>query len=268
MLQERLQELSDGVVDGDSIQGHISFFADLYGCDDELSDGKFRHDYSQISVSLYEGPPPSNLDEVNAASRRAQMISSNIDQIYTAAENGQTDRRVLESLFKLKSHISLEMQHLTTISSVFSGMDTLQEQLESSKKELRSARKTLESDMDETKKQMQAMRRDYIAILGIFAAVVLVVNSSIGFTGSAISATAVHDSFANILLVILVVGFIAINLVIGLLGFIWKLVREESAKKPCSIIIFTLVVNVIILIFIFLLVSNNLWLISSNPTVG
>ena len=51
------------------------------------------------------------------------------------------------------------------------------------------------------------MQKETIAILGIFAAIVLAFNGAVGFSASSIEAVAMQPSMRNITFIVLLVGF-------------------------------------------------------------
>lgn len=76
------------------------------------------------------------------------------------------------------------------------------------------------------------MQRDYIAILGVFAAIVLVFNSAIGFSSSTVEVAGAKYSFSSLLLVVLLVGFVLTNVVALLLSFVWRMTRKGESPIP------------------------------------
>ena len=100
------------------------------------------------------------------------------------------------------------------------------------------------------------MQRDYIAILGVFAAVVLAFNSGIGFSSSAITAAGLQPSFANLSFVVLLVGFVLANSMAILLGFVWKLVRTgDGSKIPRAALWLLIVLDILMLLGLVILGS-------------
>ena len=95
------------------------------------------------------------------------------------------------------------------------------------------------------------MQRDYITILGIFAAVVLAFNGGIGFASSALTAQVVQASFPHTVMVVLLVGFVLVNAMAVLLGFVWKLVRGgDGGKVPKSALALLTILDVVMLLAI------------------
>lgn len=81
-------------------------------------------------------------------------------------------------------------------------------------------RAELEREFDE---RLDKTRMEYIAILGVFAAVVLAFNGGVGFSTSAMGALGIDGGIRAIVLLAALVGFVLINTVCILLVFIWKM---------------------------------------------
>ena len=107
----------------------------------------------------------------------------------------------------------------------------------------------IEKAEEKTRNLQTKMQRDYIAILGVFAAVVLAFNSGIGFSSSAITAAGLQPSFANLSFVVLLVGFVLANSMAILLGFVWKLVRTgDGSKIPRAALWLLIVLDILMLL--------------------
>lgn len=86
----------------------------------------------------------------------------------------------------------------------------------SAKKERAEAERDFDERLDKT-------RMEYIAILGVFAAVVLAFNGGVGFATSAMAAVGIDSGMRALVFLTALVGFVLINTVCILLVFIWKM---------------------------------------------
>lgn len=107
---------------------------------------------------------------------------------------------------------------------------------------------------------MTNQQKDYIAILGIFAGVVIAFISEIAFSTSVLNNIS-NVSVYRIIIVALVIGFVAVNVLFGLFYYIDRLVNKEPKKAPLVIsnIIF-------ILLMLFTVVSWHCGLVEKRNT--
>lgn len=123
-----------------------------------------------------------------------------------------------------------------------------------------SVEKTMNS-IDSVYKELDKSKRDYIAILGIFAAVVLVFNGAVSFSTSAIGSTVGHHPF-SVGFVILLVGFVLFNSIVALFTFLRMMVRESAPWKKWHAYAF-LAVDAILLMALaamFFVIKDAYWL--------
>ncbi len=120
--------------------------------------------------------------------------------------------------------------------------------------------KGLTNDVENTKNQIRNQQRDYIAILGIFAGVVIAFISEIAFSTSVLNNIS-NVSVYRIIIVALVIGLVAVNVLFGLFYYIDRLVNKEPRKTPLVIsnIIF-------ILLMLFTMISWYCGLVEKRNT--
>ncbi len=120
----------------------------------------------------------------------------------------------------------------------------LNEEINSFRNELRDS----QAQLDETRNTMENAQKEYIAILGIFAAVVLAFTGGITFSTSVLQN--MHQaSIYRVLSVVVLLGFVLVNTLFILFKFIQRLTRA-GAENSISIkfpIIFNAVVVLLLL---------------------
>ncbi len=230
----------------------------------------FRHMYSNVSrimmmqnVSIGRGNP--------YYSDRAQIIADNFDMVFNGVLRDGNET-LIEVVSKLFDHVNLELVRINYNADANQRQDhrlrTTRQQLLSQEEEfekklneqVEEANSTLgnriEKAEEKTRNLQTKMQRDYIAILGVFAAVVLAFNSGIGFSSSAITAAGLQPSFANLSFVVLLVGFVLANSMAILLGFVWKLVRTgDGSKIPRAALWLLIVLDILMLLGLVILGS-------------
>ena len=88
------------------------------------------------------------------------------------------------------------------------------------------------------------MQKDYVAILGIFAAVLMVFFSGIGFSAS-VFANIDRASIYRVGLGIILLGTVLFNIICFLLNFISEMVNKDSISK-CLIVVGNIVFVVLL----------------------
>lgn len=104
--------------------------------------------------------------------------------------------------------------------------------------------------LDEVRKETEGIEKEYIAILGIFAAIVLT------FVGAFTFSTSVLQNIANVniyraIIVILLIGLVVLNLLYGLCYYIDRIVRNKN-HTAIPLVVINLIISIFIVITIIL----------------
>ena len=222
------------------------------------SDGEsFRHFYSDIFsvlTMIKQGDKPGSVD----------VLGQNLSEIRKGYRPINTDSTgnlidISDKINKLYDHVSLDIARMGYSDaadwklSQESNLANIRSQISEitvSQEKLRQEAQTIGNTQKEQKESLDNAQREYIAILGIFAAVVLAFTGGIAFSTSVLQNLHV-SSIYRIILVSLVIGLVLINLLYGLFYYIDRLVNKSSEAKIAPLKI----VNVV---FILLLISTIL----------
>lgn len=236
----------------------------MYKCLEALYDAqkkeeRFRHFYSDIFSVLTQIQLNPKLGDMEILGQNLDIIRKGY-QPQNQAEDGRTID-ISDSINKLYDHVNLELARIRysdsgdrkiseeeAIKEVRTQMNALQSEMG----EMQSKMGEMQSKMEETEKKISDQQREYIAILGIFAAVVL------AFTGGMVYSTSVLENISNvsiyrIVLVSLVIGFVLLNILFALFYYIDKLVNKRKNVKPM------IVTNIIIIVFMLVTIVAWLW---------
>jgi hypothetical protein len=197
----------------------VEFFKALYS--PKSPDERFRHKYASIfkilednSVSQAGNQPPGVV-----ADGVVDYLSSVKDAIPDDAEG----KAAKQGLFKLIDHINLESQRMTSsynrsdslgnsVTAIAERAETINEQIGS----LEQKQEELKKKQEELASNAQNAQRDNVAILGIFAAIVIAFATGTGFAVSSMQvALRARDLFA--------LGFI-----VSLVGLVLLVVRGRG----------------------------------------
>ena len=112
-------------------------------------------------------------------------------------------------------------------------------------------RERIEVDREFTER-LEKTRMEYIAVLGVFAAVVLAFNGGVGFSTSTLSALGIDSGIRALVFQTALVGFILINTICILLVFIWKmsfsLRKIELGRWPRNCLVATEAILILIML--------------------
>ncbi|MBS6869704.1 MAG: MnhB domain-containing protein [Collinsella sp.] len=220
-LRDMLESLAStddaAVLSQEDIRRASSFFAKLYGGSEP-----YRHRYADICDLVFNALGQSSGDLDEGVPYSVNCLAENIRIIHEyLTKHGLCDQA--KSVLKLADHIDLEktrLSHDIEQQQAMRAFKTAIAEVEAERDEADQKRAELEREFDE---RLDKTRMEYIAILGVFAAVVLAFNGGVGFSTSAMGALGIDGGIRAIVLLAALVGFVLINTVCILLVFIWKM---------------------------------------------
>lgn len=200
---------------------------DIYYAD--TPDEEFRHFYSDIFSTLSE-------IEQNSDPGELETLGVNINYIW---QNYVAIKHDISSYIKkLYDHISLDIARINYVNAQYHNIISdsediteIKEQTEDLKAFFEDIQKTQEQyakKQKETDKRMERQQREYVAILGIFAAVV------VAFVGGLVFSTSVFEGLGSanvykLVIVAAVVGLVLMNILFALFRYISSIVKGEPA---------------------------------------
>lgn len=245
-LEKLLLELSFSLINESEIEVVAARFKELY------SDG-FRHNYSRFFPLVVEIFKEENSYNQDILSDNLEHIRLIVEKDYFEAEDKDNCQFVglYKPLMKLADHINLEIgrysqNHIyeNKIIDLEKRSKTVQDQLDKSKDAL-----------EKTNEKLQSAQKEYIAILGIFSAVVLAFTAGIAFSTSVLE-NFHKASIYRTLFICLIIAFGLINVLYMLFRFIERIVHGKSDKcffKDHLSILITNIVLVGLMVAVFFL---------------
>lgn len=218
-ILEELSSLDRGeYLSGPDIDEVVGFFESLYG-----SNPKYRHSYADICDVIFGfAESEDELDE--GVPYQVNNLANNVNLVYSRMVPGTTQA---ESVQKLCDHIELErtrLRHFVDQRDRIREYDRKREELEERSAELgRAAERDRRVLEEEFAKRVDAMRMEFIAILGVFAAIVLAFNGAVEFSSSSVSALGTGSGMRALVFIVALVGFVLINAISILMVFLWKM---------------------------------------------
>lgn len=223
-LEKLLYSLASSAMDEAAICDAAEKLKDLY------TEG-FRHTYSRFFPLVVEIFKEDNEYSQDFLSENLEQMRSIVEKDYFDTEDKDKCRFVglYKPLTKLADHISLEIGRYSQslinedrIKDLEKRNLALQEQLSKSK-----------DDLDKMNKDMQNTQKEYVAILGIFAAVVLTFTGGIAFTTSVFENIA-SVSIYRITFISVVIGIVLTNILLVLFYHVDRIIHGSSRQiiKP------------------------------------
>ncbi len=248
---------------------YYKLLEDIYAPD---SDGnKFKHYYSDIFSVLTE------IHQNSAQNGNINVLGQNVENLKRnyRAKTPDTNGNLIDvsdQIRKLYDHLSLDIARInysdkgddnlsqeTKLHSIESKITELSRAVQSTKSQsdeinekldiTQKAVQSTKSQSDEVNEKLDNAQKEYIAILGIFSAVVLAFTAGIAFSSSVLQ-NMHSSSIYRILIVSLTVGLVTVNIIYLLFDFIVTMTRSRHTKeKPKK---WTwLIINGIILLLMF-----------------
>lgn len=226
-------------------------FEELYGWDGQ---DEFRHFYSDIFqlVSGFHEDPEQGDNEV---------LVSNLLNILENYQSEPNRPNVSFKLRKLYDHVSLDLarlnynqrivdqtnRHDVDLGQIHGMVNTIKQEYGKVRKEV-SKFKEYTKEVEDTKRKIDDTKKEYIAILGIFSAVVLTFMGGIAFSTSVLEN--LHQSSAyRIILAICLIGLVLCNVLYLLFFCIQNLIGKQLSGWQKGTLIWC---NAILLVILFI----------------
>ena len=208
----------------------------------------FRHNYSQFFPLILEIFKEDN--EYNQ-----DYLSDNLERIRAIVEKDffETDDKdrckyvgLYKPLTKLADHINLEIGRRSQSLIDENRVKDLEKRNEFLQTQLETANLQL-SDM---KEQLQKSQKEYVTILGIFAAVVLTFTGGIAFSTSVLNNISAASIY-RIISTVLVIGLVLIDTLFFLFSYVDRIVNKPAKRYICPLIMSNIIIGVFLGIIFF-----------------
>lgn len=256
ILQDLAQSQTE-LKDQTKLEEFINRLEELYICPEDENPEKysvFRHYYSDIFIVLseivnakVEGGSDENLSaDIDVLGQNLQIIL--MQYFHVTQLDGKKSGDMYDALRKLYDHASLDIARI----HYSDGGDYRLSEAENIQKisdtvgKLTKKVEEQEKAVEASKRKLQASEKEYIAILGIFSAVVLVFIADIAFSTSVLE-NLHHGSVYRITLVVLLIGLVVVNSMYALFMCIYKLTSIRNRIAVHSLIVSNTVLVILII---------------------
>ena len=207
---------------------------------------RFRHYYSDIFFILTEVDNNPELGHINHLSDNLQILKNGYQPKNYNDKNELVD--ISDSIKKLYDHVNLDVARIEFSKKLLSSnsgeeLERKLSALDNKTKELQSSQNKIDQHLFNMSEKISNSEKEYISILGIFAAVVLAFTGGIAFSTSVLNNIDKVNAY-RIIIVALIIGLVLVNVLFGLFYYINKLVNNSEKIKPL------IVSNIVILLLI------------------
>lgn len=208
-----LYEMAETCKDDIGIRETVIKLRDLY-------QGGFRHNYSDFFRVIVEISRDDNEYNLDYLSNNIVAARELVEKDYI---NGEKEFKGLYApLSKLSDHLNLEIGRYSYSSISEQKVRDLEKRNQTLQNELRDAT----TKLAEAQKTVSSVQTELIAVLSIFAAIVLTFSGSMSFLGNAL--TGIQNSpFFKTTFFVLLCGFVISNTVFMLMYLVAKITRRS-----------------------------------------
>lgn len=212
-LKKLLLSMSDSCFDSQATQQTAIKLKGLY------TDG-FRHSYSEFFPLIVEISKDSNSHSLDYLSNNLESLQSLVEQNCTSGSKEFED--LYAPLSKLCDHINLEIGRF----SHYSVSEQRVADLETKNGKLQEDIKDATNELLDAKEKIATVQTELIAVLSIFAAIVLSFSGSISYFSSALAGMQ-NTNFFKMVAIVLLCGFSVFNLIFAMMYIVGKITRRN-----------------------------------------
>lgn len=225
-LVDLIRELSEKLLSNneDQIKQYLNRLKIIY------EDG-FKHNYSDLFPVVTDIYREDNEYNVDYLSNNLVKLGTYLEDEYSKGNNEYSD--IYKQFTKLCDHLNLQMGQLNYILS----KETSNEALEKLKKDLETSNEQIIKSlvaMDESSKSLKeanekadTIQTELIAMLSIFAAIVIAFSGGITLLGNSISSISNAKHYESVIMAVIICGMVMFNTIFLLMYFVSKLTQRN-----------------------------------------
>jgi hypothetical protein len=230
-LEENIHELSKKMLEDSEIRVVSLRLLEIYK-------GDFKHSYSGFFPLILEISKGEQQEDIEYLSNNLESIRTYIENDLLSGVNEFKD--IYERINKLCDHINVEIGRW----NYYSQNEQKIEDISSTMTNLNSKMATATNDLRKASEQAASIQTELIAVLSIFAAIVVTFSGGFTFLGSVMTSISSIEYYESVVLVALVCGLVIFNTIFLLLYMVGKIINRNiyavcedencSCKNTCK----------------------------------
>lgn len=205
----------------------------------------FRHFYSDIFTVLTQIQQDPSRGDINILGQNLSLIRAGYKAEVYDEQGIPID--ISDSIRKLYDHVSLDIARILYSDAgdrETSGKDAISK-IQAQIKQINMEVEKAATAQQEVEEEIVKQQKEYIAILGIFAAVVLAFTGGIAFSTSVLENINSVSSY-RIIVMALIIGLVLINVFFGLFYYVDRLVNGKETGKIKPLWISNLIIVILL----------------------
>lgn len=200
-------------IDDDDAEKLADFFEALY---EPVNGVPFRHMYSEVCETMYRFLSDEGEKSDDGVPYKAVQLANSAGIVVRVLEGRDPEGKACKGARKLLDHINLELTRMRYMAKQNKALDAAIEKTEELSNEYGSR---IEEIGNETEETLKGIQKQYITILGIFAAIILAFTSGATFSSSVLE-NIDNASIYRISFVVALVGLFMFFMITSLFMFI------------------------------------------------
>lgn len=219
-LEKLIHDLSKKMFDESKIREFFLQMLDLYK-------GDFRHSYSGFFPLILEISKSEQQENLDYLSNNLESIRGYIEKDLITGQKEFED--IYNQLNKLCDHLNLEIGRWSYYSQNEQKIEDLNSITTSLKDDMSDATKELEH----ASKQAASIQTELIAVLSIFAAIVVTFSGGFTFLGSVMSSVNEAEYYEAVAVIAIICGMVIFNTIFLLMYLVGK-ITERNIYAKCN----------------------------------
>lgn len=239
-LNKIIYELSEIVLNNEDdkvIQQYLERLKSIYT-------DNFKHKYSlffPVLLEIYREDNKFNIDYLS--------YNLNVIEVYLEDEYSKGKKEYLEmyaQFTKLCDHLSLQIGQFNYLLTAASVVERSDQNLQESEKQITEALKKLgesnenlktsNSNLEQANRKADTIQTELIAMLSIFAAIVIAFSGGITLLGNSISSISNAKHYESVIMAAIICGMVMFNTIFLLMYFVSKL-TQRNINVSCEALV-------------------------------
>lgn len=193
----------------------------------------FKHSYSDLFPVILDIFKENNQYNIEYLSYNLEQVRSALEVDYSNGTKQFDD--IYVQFTKLCDHLNLQISELSVFTERENRANDVNEKISAMNEELEQTTKVLKqtaNDLEKANKKADSLQTELIAVLSIFAAIVITFSGGITFLGSVMTSIKDVAYFESVVLAAIICGMVIFNTIFFMMYMVAK-ITERSIFAKC-----------------------------------